>query len=214
MLLHEHQCAHNHHDRYGQKHAVSANRLWSIPSEFRPRNHQWGNKKCQHCRPGFPDSESARRRSFRHSFCFHIARQKTNAHKPCHGRDQRHVKHASRVIEVQIDGLTRDQRSHAVGQTCRKKMKIDRPPFVPASPPDQQQARGQREFFAHVQQIETAAVRRFHRMHVLPRDHDKQVKEEPPRQQQGEIERIHADAVLIVLHMRQDGQRGHHGHDM
>ena len=126
-----------------------------------------------------------------------FARQETNAHKPGHSRHQRHIEQAAGVIEVQIDGLAGHERSDTIEQSCHEEMEVDAAPRSLAPPPHQNQARRQHEFFADIEQVKTSAVHRFRRVHILPRDHDKQIEKQPPRKQKREIESSDSDRAII-----------------
>ena len=51
-------------------------------------------------------------------------------------------------------------------------------------------------------------------MDVLPGNDDEQMQEQPPGEQQGEVERAHAHGAVLLSHVRLNCDGGHHGNDV
>ena len=98
---------------------------------------------------------------------------------------------------MQVDGFAGHERGDTIQQRRYKQMKVDAPPGSAAPPPHQNQARREHQFFADVKQIKAPAVHGFDGVHVLPRNHDEEIKKQPPRQQQSEIERPDSYGAII-----------------
>ena len=81
-------------------------------------------------------------------------------------------------------------------------------------PPNQAHPYNQNDLFTGVEQVETAAIRGFVRRNVLPRDHDKQIKVKPPREQQKKVERHQPQRMIIPLNVRLHHQGRHHRNDV
>src|SRR2546423_574557 len=193
-----------------QQHSIGANGLRDIAPEFGPGNHQRSDEYGHHSQPCFPDAESAGRGSLRHRLNLIAASHKSDSHKPCHGRDQRYVEYTSRVVKMQIDGFTGDQRSNAVGQGSREELQINSSPRPTASPPDQQQTGSQRQLFAYIEQVEAPAIHRLYWMHVLPWNDHKQIQEQPPCHEKCKIKSVDANGVIVLLNVRLNRHRSHH----
>ena len=115
---------------------------------------------------------------------------------------------------MEIDGLARCQRRHAIAQARQKEMEVDPAPRATAPPPHQHQSRHQSQFFADIDQIKAPAVNDLGRMYVLPGNNDEQIKEQPPNHQKSKIQRIHPDGTVVLLYVGLYGQRGHHRNDV
>ena len=76
------------------------------------------------------------------------------------------------------------------------------------------QASGQHQFIAEVKQVKTSTVNLYRKLHVLPRDHNKEIQKQPPGQQQGKIERSSTDCMILLSLMRLNRNSCHHGHNV
>lgn len=93
-------------------------------------------------------------------------------------------------------------------------MKVDSPPWILTAAPDQNQSGRKNQFFAYIEKVEAPAIERLDWFHVLPRNNHEQVQEEPPREQKREIKCACPNGALVVLNVRFERDRRHHGNDV
>ena len=115
---------------------------------------------------------------------------------------------------MQVDGFAGHERGDAIEQSSYEQVEVDASPRSAAAPPHHDQTRRQHEFFADVEQVKTPAIHDFNGVHILPRNDDEEIKEQPPRQQQGEIKRSDSYRAITLLNMRFNRHRSHHRNNM
>ena len=213
MLAYEHDDAHHQSSSQGQPQAEPAYAHRDRGIRQSPCGEKWQGENRDHSQPRYPYAVGGGG-CFGCRVRFVAASPEPNQSDPGHRGDERNIVEAAAVIRVPGKGPVGYIGAGGIGKTGAEKVAVEGSPPAFAPEPGAAQRNEKSQLLKQVNCIQVPAIGQFIGDHVLPRDHNQDVKINPPQGQQDEIKPSQPSRIFILGHMRAKGQSCHPWNNM
>src|SRR3984893_10617731 len=213
MLAYEHHDAHHQSSSQRQLQAEPAYAHRDRGMGQSPCREKWQGENRDHSEPWHPYAVGGGG-SFGCRIRFVAASPDPNQGDPDHRGDERNIVEAAAVIRVPAESPVGYVGAGSIGKTGTEKVAVEGSPPAFAPHPGAAQRNQESQLFKQVNCIQVPAVGQFIRDHVLPRDHNQDVKINPPQGQQDEIKPSQPSRIFILGYMWAKGQSCHQWNNM
>ena len=138
--------------------------------------------------------------------------RKRSCGAPSDGGHQRNVIRASRVVGAIGGGTIQQLRVHRIDAESAQVVGVETAPVPGAGENGYCQNREQENMFRAIKAIVVDVVLYDIQVHILLREDDEGIKEDPPAEQHQEVEQAEEDLAFFVLQVRTPAHGGEHGY--
>ena len=141
-----------------------------------------------------------------------FAGRKRSRGAPGNGGDQRDVIRASRVVRTVGGGTIEQLGIHRIDAESPQVVGVETAPVPRARENGYPQNRDQENMFCAIESIVVDVVLDDIQVHILLRENDEGIKEDPPAEQHKEVKQAEQDFPFFVLQVGTPAHGGEHGH--